>query len=159
MKASHLFPSILGAAALLFGSSAQGALFNYYIGVDGLADIASGTYAGMANPNAGRLTFLYAHTYPASPGSNHYHSKGIYTYTGGASAPVAVVSSSNFLPESGGPLSMVAGTGFYSGKSVADETAAAGFSGIDFRDTAGLPHFGFLGKRMPSRTVSSSAAR
>lgn len=142
MTPTRITTSIIAAASLLLGTSAEGALFSYYIGVDGLANIASGTYSGLANPNAGRLTLLYAHTYTATPGSNHYHSKGIYTYTGPAGSPTTIVSTSNYLPEgSNPPLGMVAGSGFYSGKSVVDENPSNGFSLIDFRDTQDLNGF------------------
>lgn len=133
---------IIGAASLLSGASAEAALFSYYIGVDNLQTIASGTYAGLSNPNANRLTLLYAHTYTATPGSNHYHSKGVYTYSGPAGSPTTIVSSSNYLPEGANPpLGMVAGSGFYSGKSVVDENPSNAFSLIDFRDTSDLSGF------------------
>ncbi len=55
----------------------------FYVGVDGLASVTSGTFAGLANPNAGRLTFLFDH-------GNHFHGIGAYSYTGTVTAPASV---------------------------------------------------------------------
>jgi hypothetical protein len=41
----------------------------YIIGVDSLTTFTSGTYAGLPNPNYGRLTLLYAHY---TPGTEHF---------------------------------------------------------------------------------------
>ncbi len=66
----------------LAGSSARGDLFQYYVGRDVRPTMVGGAYDGLPNPNFNRVTFLYAHTYPADPANNHYHSKGTYSYTG-----------------------------------------------------------------------------
>lgn len=109
------FVSFWGAAAalLLGGSSAQAAMLSYYVGVDNRATLSD----GRANPNHDRLTFLYAHTYPDTPSSNHYHSKGTYGYD--ASGAV-VQSASNYLPEGAATprLPLLAGTGAFAGKLV-----------------------------------------
>lgn len=136
---------VLAAAAVLLAATpaAEAALFSYYIGVDGLGTIASGEFAGQANPNHNRLTLLYAHHYEDTPASNHYHSKGIYRYQPGSGAsPVIETSPSNYLPEgSAPPLAMTAGTGFYAGKSVVLEETSNHFSQIHLRDTADLAGF------------------
>lgn len=46
-----------------------------YVGYDGLATIASGTYAGLSNPNPNCLIFLLDH-------GNYFHGIGVYRYTG-----------------------------------------------------------------------------
>jgi hypothetical protein len=64
-----------------------------YIGIDGLSTIASGTFAGLANPNFGRLTLLFDH-------GDHFHGIGAYSYRGSAAAPqIAATSANNRLPE------------------------------------------------------------
>lgn len=94
------FAAVVLAAGLAGPAAAHDPLFlNYYIGLDGRPTIPSGTYVGLANPNFNRLSFLFAHTYADNPESNHYHSKGIYVYTGPAANPTVVMSGSNFLPE------------------------------------------------------------
>lgn len=90
-----------------------------FIGIDGAEKVAAGPYAGLANPNFGRLTLLYAHQYDGSgdtkPSSSHYHSKGVMVYKGEVSAPTTGPSPSSFLPEGSGTLSLLPGTGALSG--------------------------------------------
>lgn len=116
MTTHALSLSFVGVLALSAGA-ARAELLPYYVGVDGLTTLASGTYAGLPNPNANRLTLLLSHTY-ANPASNHYHSKGIHVYTGpntGATTAVTT-SASNFVPESGPPIALDFGSGLYAGK-------------------------------------------
>lgn len=88
----------------------------YYIAIDGLSTIASGTFAGLVNPNAGRLTWLFDH-------GNHFHSIGAYSYTGTAtSAVVADTNTNNRLPENysrtdaaSSAIALTAGSGAWSG--------------------------------------------
>ncbi len=122
MKYLRLAHAVLGVAALLsVAPPARAELVLYYVGQDNLATIASGTFRGLANPNAGRLTFLYAHAYLDTPLDNHYHSIGIYTYTGTSNAPVVVPTNANFrIPEASTgqlPLTLVLTTnGPFAGK-------------------------------------------
>jgi len=114
------FSRPLAALAALFLAGGSAALHaqigSYYVGVDGLQTIASGTFAGQPNPNFGRLTLLFAHSYE-DPNSNHYHSKGIYINSGDPANPTIITSASNFLPEgSRPPLLLSAGSGLYDGK-------------------------------------------
>lgn len=89
----------------------------FYVGVDRLATLSSGTFAGLANPNAGRLTFLLDH-------GNHFHSIGAYSYTGTAAAPVvAGTSTNNRIPElsartdeASSAIPLQAGTGALAGQ-------------------------------------------
>lgn len=117
------------AAAVSFGASlSQAELVNFYVGQDALATLASGTYQGLPNPNAGRLTFLYAHDYLETPFNNHYHGIGTYTYSGPADAPVLVPTNANFrIPEASTgqlPLTLVVETnGLHAGKLVNKTTA------------------------------------
>lgn len=87
----------------------------FLIGVDGRTTIPSGTYAGLPDPNGGRLTFLYNH-------GDHYHAKAVYTYTGPnlGAATAVTVSSSNYVPEgSAPPFEMTPGSGAFAGLYVA----------------------------------------
>jgi hypothetical protein len=116
---------LLKAAALMLaacaGGQARADFLSYYIGVDDLETLSSGTYLGLPNPNYNHLTFLYAHTYPDNPGNNHYHSKAILTYTGGVANPTVVRSASNYVPEGAiPPINLSAGSGIYAGKLVSN---------------------------------------
>lgn len=111
----HLTRSLLGAVALWSGTQNTPAeLVSYYVGRDGLTTLTSGTFRDLPNPNAGRLTLLYAHAYPENPLNNHYHSIGIYTYTGTSNAPVVVPTNANHrIPEASTgqlPLTLVPST-------------------------------------------------
>jgi hypothetical protein len=85
----------------------------FYVGIDGRVTVPAGTYAGLAEANAGRLTLLLDH-------GNHFHSIGTYTYTGRAPHPgVRDTSSNNRIPEifsNEPPLPLTAGSSLYDGK-------------------------------------------
>ena len=143
----------LAAVALLASISAASAhdldIPSYIVGVDNLSTIASGTFAGMANPNYQRLTFLFAHTYPVTPASNHYHRKAIYRYDPDStpSSPVVQVSPSNYVPEGANPpITLSLGTGFYAGKLVSNPLAPSdssyAFSFTTIADVDSLSGFG-----------------
>lgn len=125
-------------AALAFSTlNAHAQLGQIYIGIDSRPAFTSGAYNGQPNPNANRLTLLYAHGYKYVPGhapagesafdNNHYHGIGVYSLTGPASAPVVTNSSSNNrLPEISTkqpPLTLVPGLGLYSNKLVNAKSA------------------------------------
>ena len=98
----------------------------FYVGVDSRVTIPTGTFAGMTNPNAGRLTLLFDH-------GDHFHGIGAFTITGTAAAPVVTpTSTNNRIPE---PYTVVspataaiplaaAGTGLYAGHWVSSVLAA-----------------------------------
>jgi len=70
----------------------------YFVAVDSLSVLTSGTYAGLPNPNAGRLTLLYAHY--TDPPTEHFHGIGVWSYTGPADNPtIRNTSNNNRLPE------------------------------------------------------------
>jgi hypothetical protein len=122
---------------------------SYIVGVDSLPTIASGTFAGLANPNYNRLTFLFAHTYPVTPASNHYHSKGVYRYDPASTAgsPVVQVNPSNYVPEgTNPPITLSLGTGDYAGKLVStpldSSSASYAFSFMTIADVDSLRGFG-----------------
>ncbi len=84
----------------------------FYVGLDGLATFPSGTYAGLANPNAGRLSLLFDH-------GDHFHGIGVYSLTGAPPGQAVDTNGNNRIPEistTEPPLELVAGTGAWSGK-------------------------------------------
>ena len=96
----------LPIAALTLGMLAPAALSHaepadYFVAVDGLETLTSGTFAGLPNPNFGRLTLLVAHRFPEDPTRNHFHSIGAYTYASLEGGPPFVISTStnNRIPE------------------------------------------------------------
>ncbi|TVR46549.1 MAG: PEP-CTERM sorting domain-containing protein [Puniceicoccaceae bacterium] len=153
------------ASLLIAGHGLHGQMASYYIGVDGLETIAAGAYAGLPNPNFGRLTFLYAHTYADNPANNHYHSKGRFAFTGpnlGAQTEVEVAAS-NFLPEGNRPpLLLSPGTGIYAGKLASNPYTDPAdtnysFSFLEIRDTGTLA--GAAGESPESILFNSSGGR
>lgn len=108
--------SILGLVALAltpFPSSAASRHdegIGFYIGYDGLSTMASGTYAGLPNPNSDRLTLLLDH-------GNHFHGIGTYSYTGPAASPdILPTNTNNRIPEISSkeePLPLAQGNGIY----------------------------------------------
>jgi hypothetical protein len=123
---SKRFFTLVIALAMIAGhaltsATARAELLSYYIGVDGLETIATGTYQGQPNPNYNHLTFLFAHANEVTPASNHYHSKAIRTYTGPAENPSIIRSTSNYVPEGSlSPINLSAGSGLYAGKLVSN---------------------------------------
>jgi hypothetical protein len=96
---------LAGAISLSFLATAAQAQYKvmpqYMIGIDARSD-STGTYLGLDNPNYGRLTMLYAHTYVATPDINHFHRIGAYAYTGpNLGAGTATTFTNPTLPEGG----------------------------------------------------------
>ena len=136
--------ALLLAVSLAFTVISQGAFVSYYVGIDSLVNVASGTYAGLPNLNNGKLTFLYAHP-SATPATNHYHSKGLMRYTGlnlGA-ATATEASPHNHLPEGTRRLQLTIASsgGIYDGKRVVAPDAADSFSLLTIEDTGKLSGF------------------
>lgn len=83
----------------------------YYIAIDTRLTNPTGTYAGLPNPNANRLTWLFDH-------GDHFHSMGSYSLTGPAPGTVSPTNANNRIPETytlEPPMQLVAGTGDWSG--------------------------------------------
>ncbi len=85
----------------------------FYVGIDGLQTLSRGTYAGLPNPNAGRLTMLFDHV-------DHFHGIGAYSYAGPLPHPaVRPTNANNRIPETytrEPPLPLTPGSGLYSGR-------------------------------------------
>ena len=113
----------LPIAALVLGMLGPGTIArpdtaDYFVAIDRLETITSGTFEGLANPNFGRLTLLVAHRFAEDPTRNHFHAIGGYTYTSLEGGPLFVTSTStnNRIPEiSTGslPLTLHPGTGLH----------------------------------------------
>ncbi|WP_246163108.1 all3515 family Zur-repressed PEP-CTERM protein [Brasilonema sennae] len=97
----------------------------YFVGLDTLQVLTSGTYAGLENPNYNRLTFLYAHR-EENPTTNHFHGIGAYSYSGSKDSPtITSTNTNNRIPEpytQQSPLTLLPGTGVFSGRLVSTPT-------------------------------------
>lgn len=86
----------------------------FYVGIDGRVTVPTGSFAGLAEANAGRLTLLLDY------GSNHFHAIGTYSYTGPAPHPgVRDTNRNNRIPEissNEAPVPLTAGSSLYDGK-------------------------------------------
>lgn len=122
--------------------SVHASMLEYYVGVDGLQTIASGTYAGLTNPNHGRLTFLFAHPNETTPSTSHYHSIGAWSYSGPAGNPVVnTTNTNNRIPEilSGqAPLPLVPGQGAQAGRWVNQAVPGLEYSNLRMASTQSL---------------------
>jgi hypothetical protein len=102
---------------------------DYFVAIDSLEKITSGTFEGLANPNFGRLTLLVAHRFAEDPTRNHFHAIGAYTYASLEGGPPFVISTStnNRIPEiSTGflPLTLHSGSGIHGKHRVSMPTEA-----------------------------------
>lgn len=145
-KGKAYFVSALFSIVALGAQPAQAVIGEYYIGIDNLQTIATGTYAGLANPNFGRPTFLLAHPSDTNPSTNHYHSIGVYSYSGSASSPTTLATNSNNrIPEIStgqSPLPLLPGTGAFASRFVNVHIPGLEYSDIVFRPTQSLAGFG-----------------
>lgn len=104
----------------------------YLVGRDRLSNIATGIYAGLQNPNAGRPTLLWGGH------ADHFHSIGAYTYTGTPpDQTIRPTNTNNRLPEISSqdpPLTLTQGTGtLYGDKLVNKADPAVEYSSITFK--------------------------
>lgn len=115
MKQQLILSAALASGLLLATGTAKADTVSYYIGVDGQTTLTSGTYTGLANPNASHLTLLFNH-------GDHFHGIGAYSYSGSASSPVVTsTNTNNRIPEVSSaepPLPLQSGTGPYAGRLV-----------------------------------------
>ena len=97
---NRYLPTLLIALAPTVSFVSRAEFVVNYIGIDSQQPIAFGVYSGLPNPNFGRLTFLYAHSYELTIANNHYHGIGQWTYFGPTNAVVVTNSNSgNRIPE------------------------------------------------------------
>lgn len=129
-------------ATLSWAGMAQASLVEYYVGVDSQQTITTGTYAGLPNPNLGRLTFLFAHPDETNPADNHYHGIGAWSYSGPAASPtVNATNANNRIPETftnQEPLPLFPGQGAQAGKWVSQAVPGLEYSDLQWESTQSL---------------------
>lgn len=122
-----IFLFLIGLPAESPLAASSGELVGYYVGRDGRATFPTGTYAGLANPNFGRLTLLYNH-------GDHFHGMGTYSYTGPAGSPTTLdTSTNNRLPEVSSlqpPLPLSPGAGPLYGDKLVSQHSALEYSDL-----------------------------
>lgn len=101
MLSHGLVRGLLPGVLALTLSSSHAQMVNLYVGIDSREILPSGVFAGLPNPNASRLTLLYAHGYEYGEfHGNHYHGIGGYTFSGTADEhEVQDTSGGNQIPE------------------------------------------------------------
>ena len=119
------------AVTILFVSPASAISTDFYVAVDNRPSLAFGPYAGLDNPNQGRLTFLLAHPNENLENS-HFHPIGAYSYSGPVTAPIVEsTNSNNRIPETftgQPPLPLLPGTGSYAGQLVSQHIPGLEYS-------------------------------
>jgi len=120
--------SAAAVAVVALTNSLHAEVGGFFVGIDSRATLVSGAYIGQPNPNFNRLTFFSPHSDPVTPGNNHYHGIGSYTYYGPSNAPVVAPTNSGWrIPEvytGQAPLTLTpATTGLYAGKLISAPTA------------------------------------
>ncbi|MBK9308851.1 MAG: VPLPA-CTERM sorting domain-containing protein [Nitrospira sp.] len=130
------------SATVSWAGMAQASLVEFYIGVDRQETISSGTYAGLSNPNFGRLTFLFAHPDETNPANSHYHGIGAWSYSGPAASPtVNNTNTNNRIPETftnQAPLPLFPGQGAEASKWVSQAVPGLEYSDLQWESTQSL---------------------
>jgi hypothetical protein len=125
----------------------------FYVGVDGRATFPTGIYAGQANPNFNRLTYLFDH-------GDHFHGIGAYSLTGDPPGTILDTNSNNRIPETYTglpPTQLAPGTGAWSGTW---RTSLAGDAEYRFLGIASIQSLaGYPAGSAESILYSSSGAR
>jgi len=157
----HILLPLL-AAVMALASSARAAITTFYVGLDTLPTVASGTYAGLPNPNQGRLTMLFAHPDAVNPANSHYHGIGTYRYSGPSGSPTIVNFGTNYqIPETYQALPPLAMTmtsgGLYDGRLTLQHDPAVEYSDPQFNATRMLS--GFAAGATETFLYNSSGAR
>ncbi len=113
-------------AALFVPRSARAELKSYYISLDTRAELTSGTYVGLPNPNYNHITLLDANI----PTYDHFHSISAFAYEGDPASPTITLDHNQRVPTAAHdapptwiPLSLGASGGLFDGKLVATATA------------------------------------
>lgn len=98
---SNRFLFLAAAFAVASPLASRAEFVPNYVGIDSQQTLSFGVYAGLPNPNFGRLTFLYGHHFETTIANNHYHGIGTWTYLGPVNSAVVTNSNSsgNRIPE------------------------------------------------------------
>ncbi|WP_041238215.1 all3515 family Zur-repressed PEP-CTERM protein [Gloeothece citriformis] len=111
------------------------------IGIDNLQTLTSGTYIGLPNPNYNRLSLLFPHQHDPVE-SSHFHSIGIYSYTGDlGNHSIIPTSTNNQIPEARyelPPLPLFRGTGVFAHKMISQKTEDHMYSDLKTKPVAHL---------------------
>jgi Dockerin type I domain len=101
VMAMAIWLGVVSAEAQPTGVGAEAPLTDYFVAVDNLETFTTGTFAGLPNPNFGRLTLLVAHRSPDDPSGNHFHAIGAVSYVSleGGGQQVVETSTNNRIPE------------------------------------------------------------
>ena len=122
---------VFWVVSMLFVSQASAISTDFYVALDNRPTLSFGPYAGLNNPNQGRLTFLLAHPNENLPNS-HFHSIGAYSYSGPVTAPIVEsTNSNNRIPETftgQPPLPLLPGAGIYAGQLVSQHIPGLEYS-------------------------------
>lgn len=122
---------VLLVTNILVVSHALAISTDFYVAVDNRPLLSFGDYAGLDNPNQGRLTFLLAHP-NQDLAHSHFHSIGAYSYSGPTTAPIVEsTNSNNRIPETftgQAPLPLLPGTGSYAGQLVSQSIPGLEYS-------------------------------
>ena len=122
---------VLWVTNMLIVSHASAISTDFYVALDNRPSLSFGEYAGLDNPNQGRLTFLLAHPNENLPNS-HFHAIGAYSYSGPVTAPIVEsTNSNNRIPETftgQPPLPLRPGGGAYAGQLVSQHIPGLEYS-------------------------------
>jgi hypothetical protein len=125
--------------ATLFTVSARAELKSYYVSYDTRAELTSGTYLGLPNPNYNHISLM-----EAAPTTDHFHGISTFAYTGDPSAPTVVtIPETRIPPVSHGaeatwiPLTEGASGSLYEGKLITSATDNA-YTDLTFRSVQSL---------------------
>ena len=163
----------LAMAVALLGpaGSANADLFSYYIANDVAPTMPSYTYfSGLANPNEGRLTFLFAHT-SGSLDDYHFHKIGAYSLVNPVTPTIVnrsyfTYGSGSFygelpsyaipeffgdVPGSHDPLPLLPGSSLYAGKLTSQVVPGSEYSDLKIHSSNEL--FGFPADSPESRLL------
>jgi hypothetical protein len=101
VMAMAIWLGVVSAEAQLNGVNAETPLTEFFVAVDNLETLTTGTFAGLPNPNFGRLTLLVAHRSADDPSENHFHAIGAVSYVSveGGGQKVIETSTNNRIPE------------------------------------------------------------
>lgn len=107
-------------------ASGDPSLATYYVGFEGNVPPRNGS-DGLPypdNPNANRLTMLFAHSYIGdvypTKTINHYHPLGAYRYTGPSTSPNVTYSNARTPEGTRDPLTLRSGSGPFAGKYISN---------------------------------------
>lgn len=117
-------------------STGHGSHHHLMLGWDNSQILTRGDYAGLANPNYGRLSLLFPHQHEPIESSG-FHAIGAYSYTGLVSNPTVIpTSTNNHIPETRANFPLIPlfpDNGVFAGKWVSQATEENIYSDLKTR--------------------------